>query len=126
MMDYAIERRSDGFSDRAERLHRIPVAVRGTRDGNAQLRSLGAFREREMGRRYPDEWVRLVYDKVPHWFEVRWSFDWLSDQQRYALLTDSYGDPFDPHAGAQVVDHESVWAFYLAIGYDYKKRRFIR
>lgn len=80
--------------------------------------SYSYFGQRELKRRFPtDKKTGAIYTprKINN---MRWcSVDWEPDKfgTRYQYERDKV-----PH-----YDHDSIWDFYKAIGYDYKKKKYI-
>lgn len=79
-----------------------------------QIRSMSAFRHREGMRAYGDwETARTALLGEFRWTEVQY-FAWNDPKYFHELLSHE-----------QVETYDNIWAFYEAIGYDYKKQRYV-
>lgn len=57
--------------------------------------------------------------------EILYHFQHLDEKVRHdTRMQQVLGS--DPYAGAQVIALDSLWEFYTAIGYDYKKRKWVK
>lgn len=101
-------------------IHKPTVSERGFYH---QTVSFSAFRERENNRFYEDYLAKKLagFYYVGEWNTSQWSI--MQDCDRTTFERHNLG-PI-PCETMDIVEHESVWAFYRYIGYDYKKKIFL-
>jgi hypothetical protein len=109
-------------------IHIVTFPGLGLKGGYRAIVSLDSFRHRQLHR-----WNYKFYMKrksCPLWFsgQIKWEWDhdreaslhaWNETKKKFPDLPEFP----DQYADVPVREHESVWAFYEAIGYDYKKQR---
>lgn len=105
--------------------HEIEIPDYGEPDFYRAIRSVQAFRHRENARAYPvakDGSWSVFAPAVDSWFDIRTPGDIEMQEFKETIAP---GINAEEHA-LPVQRHKTVWEFYLAIGYDYKKKRFNR
>jgi len=87
--------------------------------GYRSILSLEAFRGRERDRLNVRHRRR---DKLGRWFYVIQFYDYMTEKIGVRQTFADLGIPRQP--SAPYTKHSSIWDFYIAIGYDYKKKRY--
>lgn len=93
-----------------------------------QITSISAFRRRELMRRFPMDkdcrplWTHESAAKV-EWCSVHTMDDAMSRWERDQEIAKRLEIPA-PAELKPIAEHDSIWKFYKAIGYDYKKKRY--
>lgn len=88
-----------------------------------QTCSFDAFRRRQVNL------VHKCFQKripIPRWFYCEFKADWeFMYEHNKKTLTELTGKSWDEFAGVPRIEHDNVWTFYKAIGYDYKIKKFV-
>jgi hypothetical protein len=87
--------------------------------------SVGAFSTREKTKLY-DRNRQGHRDVVGRRCHVRWGEEIKWADEDTARLVEQYGRKMDPYIDLPIFHHESLWDFYKAIGYDYKKKKYLK
>lgn len=103
-------------------IHHVLVEDSRGSESLRQRRSTTAFRTR-MQKHFSEHLDKVLSNK-PHetpyrQFRLRWSFDWDTEQKVMAM------QDIDIYPNMPVQVHSSPFEFYKAIGYDYKKKKFL-
>lgn len=107
-------------------LHEVAVPVFGVKGSYTQGVSIEAFRVREMRISNKQEKVRTT---VP---TPRWLVDRALTHKIMVKLAADRGEEIKEHPNHIIYNwlprfqHESVWKFYETIGYDHKKKKYVR
>lgn len=107
-------------------LHVIPRPNVGESGFYRITTSIEAFRTRELNRIYSPGVYSCESIKLRH-FSCYVKEIWEAEQDAtYAIMERLIGNPVTREThGKPIFNHESIWTFYKAIGYDYKKRKYI-
>lgn len=89
--------------------HIVTIPGRMMKDGYRSITSLQAFRQ--------DQFPYIMGDAEKS-FDVRQAFD-----NRPSPVYN--GKRWRPNAGCPIVRHSNLWDFYLAIGWNYKTKKFV-
>ena len=128
---YGIDHVAKEFRDgKMVTLHiiKIPSAGEG---GYREILSLGAFEKNEQKRSivWPngkDGGCYSIGRTLPRWFHLERRTDHEWREFTWGRNVRAMGKTYAGEgADAVVVEHDSIWDFYQAIGYDYKKKKFL-
>lgn len=112
-----------------ERNGKTPVAIHIVHkptvyDGGfyRQTTSFEAFRRHQS--KIFSRWLKKR-ESIGHWFygdfRNHWEFHYEVNKRSMSKIT---GKDWDEFRGVPRVEHENVWAFYKAIHWDYKRKKF--
>lgn len=96
-------------------VHFVEKPTAGEHDFYRQTVSFNAFKEREL-EQFHKKWTKKLPTGRHFYWQSKEEYESeLCIMSALALRVD----------GLPVYHHKSVWDFYKAIGYDYKKKRFV-
>lgn len=109
---------ADNPADDVYEVHRFPLEINPKRSSYPAMVSINWFHDRGLdwfqGRRGQPKHITVVFDPLRRVLHV----EALRKQRAESPLDYVHHSADDPH-----FFHESLWAFYASIGYDYKKKK---
>lgn len=106
----------------AQEKHIIRMPAYGKKGWYKSIISVGAFRDREAAyflKSLSDEPIRFSLQRLSEWEE---SNKITAESMQAVCGIQNYVHPYD---NLPCTVHNSVFDFYAAVGYDYKKKRYI-